>query len=192
MIAPADVALGVLAGGRGERVGGRDKAWLPRRGVPAVDALLSELGTQGFGQMLASVRSADARWTTRGFRCVTDHRPGQPGPLAGLEALAVACSQPWLLVLPVDVFDLPPGLFDRLAAVASPEGCCLRDAGGLQPLVGLWPRPLLRDAVSATLDAGEAAVHRALATLQPATLDITPLRLGNANTPDAYDGAHDC
>ena len=188
MIAPADVALGILAGGRGERVGGRDKAWLPRGGVPALDGLLSELQTHGFGEKLASVRDGDARWAARGFRCVTDLHPGQPGPLAGIEALATAGTTPWLLLLPVDVFDLPPRLFDQLAALASPKGCCLRDASGLQPLVGLWPRTALGNAASAALAAGEATVHRALATLQPATLDITPRRLGNANTPDAYDG----
>ncbi|KFL37929.1 molybdenum cofactor guanylyltransferase [Arenimonas donghaensis] len=189
MIAPADVALGILAGGRGERVGGRDKAWLLRGGLPALDGLLTELKVQAFGQRLASVRDEDARWAARGFRCVPDLRPGQPGPLAGIEALAAACTTPWLLLLPVDVFDLPPGLFDRLAALASPNGCCLRDAGGLQPLVGLWPRAALGQAASAALAAGEGAVHRALVTLQPATLDVTPRRLGNANTPDAYDGA---
>ena len=135
MIAGADVTLGLLAGGRGERVGGADKAWLPRDGRPAVDALLQELGNTSFGQRLASVRAADARWASRGFTCVQDLRPGQPGPLAGLEALAAACRTPWLMVLPVDVFDLPRNLFDRLVHVASPQGAWLRDAGGLQPLL---------------------------------------------------------
>ena len=187
MIAGADVSLGLLAGGRGERVGGRDKAWLPRRGKPALDALLQELGNMAFGQRLASVRTPDPRWAQRGFTCVQDLRPGQPGPLAGLEALAAACRTPWLLVLPVDVFDLPENLFDRLAQLASPQGAWLRDAGGLQPLLGLWPAAILQDAAASALDAGEAAVHRALAGLCPATLDISPARLGNANTPEAYD-----
>ena len=50
---------------------------------------------------------------------------------------------PWLLVLPVDVFDLPENLFERLAQLASPQGAWLRDAGGLQPLLGLWPAAAL-------------------------------------------------
>ena len=187
MIALADVALGVLAGGRGERVGGRDKAWLKRGGLPALDGLLRELDTDGFGQRLASVGAPDPRWRARGFSEVRDLRPGQPGPLAGIEALASACTLPWLLLLPVDVFGLPPGLFARLAAQGPETGCWLRDADGLQPLVGLLPRATLLNVASAALDAGDAAVHRALATLRPTTLDITPLRLGNANTPDAYD-----
>lgn len=187
MIARATVTVGVLAGGRGERVGGRDKAWLPRDGRPALDGLLQALGSAPFAQRLASARTPDPRWVGRGFTCVHDLRPGQPGPLAGLESLAAACPSPWLLVLPVDVFDLPQDLFERFAAVASPHGAWMRDAGGLQPLLGLWPAPDLRRAATSALDAGEGAAHRALAMLRPATLDISPLRLGNANTPEAYD-----
>ena len=187
MIAGSPVTLGLLAGGRGERVGGRDKAWLPRGGKPAVDTLLQELAGTGFAARLASVRSPDPRWAERNFACVQDLHPGQPGPLAGLEALASACRTPWLLVLPVDVYDLPENLFDRLAPLASPQGAWLRDAGGLQPLLGLWPAGALQGAAASALDAGEATVHRALAGLCPATLDISPARLGNANTPEAYD-----
>ncbi|GAB2655211.1 molybdenum cofactor guanylyltransferase [Arenimonas aestuarii] len=191
MIARADVSLGVLAGGRGERVGGRDKAWLSRDGMPALDALLRELEDAAFGARLASVRTPDPRWTERGFVCVQDLRPDQPGPLAGLEALAAACPTPWLLVLPVDATGLPECLFDRLAALASPQGAWLRDAGGLQPLLGLWPASGLLAASRSALDAGEAAVHRALAKLCPVQLDVSPARLGNANTPEAYDLHHD-
>ncbi len=187
MIRAAAVSLGVLAGGRGERVGGQDKAWLPRAGQPALDALLQELGNIGFARRLASVRTPDPRWADRGFTCVTDLRPGQPGPLAGLESLAAACRTPWLCVLPVDVFGLPENLFHQLANMASPQGAWLRDAGGLQPLLGLWPAAGLHLAASSALDAGDAAVHRVLAALDPATLDISPARLGNANTPEAYD-----
>ncbi|MAL02927.1 MAG: molybdopterin-guanine dinucleotide biosynthesis protein MobA [Arenimonas sp.] len=187
MIPGGAVTLGLLAGGRGERVGGRDKAWLPRGGKPALDTLLQELAGTGFAARLASVRSPDPRWAARDFACVQDLRPGQPGPLAGLEALAAACRTPWLLVLPVDVSGLPQNLFALLAAGSGPGGAWLRDGGGPQPLVGLWPAPRLHGNAVAALDAGETAVHRALAAMVPGTVDVSPLRLGNANTPDAYD-----
>ena len=187
MIPASATSLGVLAGGRGERVGGRDKAWLRRDGIPLIDGLLAQLGDPSFAARLASVRADDPRWRDRGFRCVTDLREGQPGPLAGLEALAAACTTPWLLVLPVDALSLPVGLFGRLAAVATQRGAWLRDAGGLQPLVGLWPAPALLAAAREALDGGERAVHRALAPLQASCLDLSPHQLGNANSPGAYD-----
>ena len=36
MIPRGDLTLGILAGGRGSRLGGRDKAWLQRGGIPQV------------------------------------------------------------------------------------------------------------------------------------------------------------
>jgi len=36
MVARGEVTLGILAGGRASRLGGRDKAWLQRDGVPQV------------------------------------------------------------------------------------------------------------------------------------------------------------
>lgn len=187
MIEPREVALGVLAGGRGERVGGRDKAWLPHQGRPALESLLADLHLPTFGERLASVRGPDPRWGERGFTSVADLRPGQPGPLAGIEALASASRCPWLFLLPVDLRGAPRDLYARLAAAAGTTGAWLRDAGGLQPLVGLWRTVPLRQAAAAALAAGEGAAHRALASLQPATVDISPRRLGNANTPADYD-----
>lgn len=187
MIAASAATLGVLAGGRGERVGGRDKAWLRREGAFLVDELLETFGDLAFAARLASVRADDARWGDRGFRCVTDLRPGQPGPLAGIEALAATCTTPWLLVVPVDVLESPRNLFAMLAALATPNGAWLRDAGGLQPLLGLWPAQPLHAAARRALDADERAVHRALAPMQPNCLDLSPRRLGNANLPGAFD-----
>lgn len=181
------LALGVLAGGQGRRVGGRDKAWLPRQGRSQLERLLEAIPADAFAERLASVRHQDPRWQALGFRCVADLRPGFAGPLAGLEALASGCRSPWLLTLPVDVLDLPADLLPRLRAALAGDGVWLRDAGGLQPLVGLWRASTLRAAASAALDRGEQAVHRALATLSPAELDISPARLGNANTPADFD-----
>ena len=182
-----DLSLGLLAGGEGRRVGGRDKAWLMRAGRPLVDALLDSLPMQAFADRLASVRDDDARWSARGFRCVRDDGPGFAGPLAGMAALSRACRTAWLMILPVDVLGLPDDVLPRLRAVAGQGGAWVRDASGLQPLVGLWPAARLADAAARALGAGEAAVHRALSPLAPAVLDLAPAVLGNANTPDQFD-----
>lgn len=187
MSAARDLSLGLLAGGEGRRVGGCDKAWLPRGGRPRVDALLEALPLARFGQRLASARADDTRWRERGFDVVRDRRSGFAGPLAGLEALALACTGARLLVLPVDLLDPPADLLERLLGAAGEGSAWVRDADGRQPLVGLWRPEALARAAGAALDGGNAAVHRALATLAPAVADLAPARLGNANTPDDYD-----
>ena len=89
--------------------------------------------------------------------------------------------------LPPEYQGLPDDVLPRLRAVAGQGGAWVRDASGLQPLVGLWPAARLADAAARALGAGEAAVHRALAPLAPAVLDLAPAVLGNANTPDHFD-----
>ncbi|WP_188310236.1 molybdenum cofactor guanylyltransferase [Arenimonas fontis] len=181
------LALGVLAGGQGRRVGGRDKAWLARQGRSQLEHLLAMLPVGAFSERLASVRSDDPRWQAFGFRCVSDLRPGFGGPLAGLEALATASRSDRLLALPVDALDLPADLLPRLRAACTSDGAWLRDRSGLQPLIGLWRTSALRAAAASALDRGEHAVHRALAVLSPAELDISPAGVGNANTPADFD-----
>lgn len=187
MIPVQAVSLGLLAGGEGRRIGGRDKAWTLRGGVPLVQGLLAAIGEPDVAARLASVRATDARWAGLGFETVRDARAGFAGPLAGLEALAHACRSDWLYVLPVDVLDPPGDLLDQLRRRAGQGGAWVRDAEGLQPLLGLWPVKDLARVATAALDAGEPAVHRALAALGPAVVDLSPRVLGNANSLHQFD-----
>lgn len=174
------ITLGILAGGRASRLGGADKAGLEYRGARLLDRTLAALRRDG-EPCLLSHRDEEA---PTGVRVVRDLRAGQPGPLAGLEALLDAARTPWLLTAPVDLADIPAGLGASLRACATGEcATVVRDADGLQPLVALWPVARTLAAVRATLDAGERPVRALLARLPHAVLDIAPVRLGNLNTP---------
>lgn len=181
MIPPGALTLGILAGGRGERVGGRDKAWIERGGRPQV-ALALDAVAGPFSARLVSARAADARHEALGLRAVFDDRPGFAGPLAGLEALARACPTPWLLSLPVDVDGLPHDLATQLWQARGDAGAVVADAGGLQPLVALWHAPTLAAAAGRALEAGQGAAHALVATLRLPRLDLSPCRLANFNT----------
>ena len=185
MIPHAAITLGLLAGGRGRRLGGRDKAWVMLRGRPLVENALRAM-PGSFAARLVSTRTPDPRFETLGLRAVFDRRADFAGPLAGLEALAAECRTPWLLSLPVDQDGLPPDVVERLRAIAGPDGAVVQDAGGLQPLLGLWRTQALRDATTALLDGGEAAAHRLVAALRLARLDLGPRRLANLNTPQDF------
>ncbi|KFN45709.1 molybdenum cofactor guanylyltransferase [Arenimonas composti] len=183
MTATQALSLGVLAGGRGRRMGGVDKAWIEVGGVTLLQRCLA--GFPGFaGAVLVSARSADPRFAALGLHPVFDRRPGFAGPLAGLEALANACSTPWLLTVPVDVEGLPGDLAARLYAARRRNGAVLADAVGLQPLVALWSVPALRTAAASALDAGHAAARDLVAALDLAVVDIAPATLRNRNTPE--------
>ena len=68
-------------------------------------------------------------------RCSTS-APDFPGPLAALEALSAACTTPWLLTVPVDVQRIPDDLPDALRGAVARDGVVVKDATGLQPLIG--------------------------------------------------------
>lgn len=183
MIPRTAISLGILAGGRGERLGGRDKAWVLHYGKTLLQHSLSAF-PGGYAERLVSARETDPRFERLGLRPVFDARPDFPGPLAALEALSAACSTPWLLTVPVDLQRIPEGLPDALRKAAARDGVVVKDASGLQPLFGLWHAARLHDAVVALLDSGERAAHRLMSRLDLARLDISPKLLANLNSPD--------
>lgn len=183
MIPRTAITLGVLAGGRGQRLGGRDKAWVLHHGKTLLQHTLSAF-PGGYAERLVSAREADPRFAKLGLRPVFDARAGFPGPLAALEALSAACTTPWLLTVPVDVQRIPDDLADALRGAVARDGVVVKDATGLQPLIGLWRTTALHEAVRTLLDAGESAAHRVVSRLDLARMDISPRLLANLNTPE--------
>ena len=104
----------ILAGGRGQRLGGVDKGLQPWRGLPLVDHALARLAPQVRAVMISANRNA-ADYATRAARVLADASDDFPGPLAGILAGLRAASTPWLAVVPCDSPLLPPDLFERLA-----------------------------------------------------------------------------
>ena len=187
MIPRGQVTLGVLAGGRGSRLGGADKAWCEYRGRALIDRVLASAG-EGFAARAISHPQADPRFAARGLAAVADRRGGFRGPLAGIDALLSACATPWLLTVPVDVRELPEDVYPRLAgAVAVPtRGAVAVDAEGLQPLLALWPVAAAYPAVASALTDGRSAVHPLMAELDFAPVAWPGRVFGNLNTPDDF------
>jgi molybdopterin-guanine dinucleotide biosynthesis protein A len=184
-IAAADITLGLLAGGRGMRLGGVDKAWLLRNGTPRVLHWARRFATE-HGALLISANRDLARYAAHGLHAVPD-RAADAGPLGGLDALAAACTTPWLWTLPVDLIDANDCLLRTLIAACgtnAANGAYAADDDGPQPLVALWRRDVLRVACTEALAAGEGAVHRLHARLGNPEVRFRGLRFGNLNTPD--------
>lgn len=183
-LSPPDITLGLIAGGRGLRLGGLDKAWLARGGVPQVvrwrDRFVHEVGA-----VLVSSNHPDPRFAAQGFATVADAAgaAGQ-GPLAGLAALAAACTTPWLFTVPVDLVQCNDCLLRTLVAMRGEDGAVARDDDGLQPLVALWRRDALRAVAADALARGEGAVHRCVEQRAMPVVSFPGVRFGNLNTHD--------
>jgi molybdopterin-guanine dinucleotide biosynthesis protein A len=180
VIAPHDITLGLLAGGMGSRLGGVDKAWLRRGGVPQVLRLAKRLSGETVSVLVSANRNP-ARYADAGLTAIPD-RLTNVGPIAGLDALAAACTTPWLLTVPVDLVDVNDCLLRSLAA-AGGEGAFAIDDDGAQPLVALWRVETLREALSQSLAANEIAIHALQARIGMTGVRFGGFRFGNLNTP---------
>lgn len=180
MLAAEDLSLGILAGGRASRLGGRDKAWIERDGLPQVLRI-----ARGFGgacdSVLVSANRDLPRYARHGLQAVPDRQP-DIGPLGGLEALAAACTTPWLFTLPVDIVDANADLPRRLAQ-AGGLGAVACDDEGLQPLVALYRVDALRAALATALVESQHSVRAMQAALALPLVMFAGRRFGNLNTP---------
>lgn len=179
---PADITLGLLAGGRATRLGGLDKAWLQRAGVPQVlrwrDRFAGEVCS-----VLVSANRDLPRYRATGLDVVADAVAADIGPIAGLSALAGACRTRWLLTVPVDVVEVDPQLVQALARESGGDGAFACDDDGIQPLVALWRVAALRPVVAAAIGRGDGAVHALQGRLDMSVCHFPRIRFGNLNSP---------
>ena len=174
------LTLGILAGGRATRLGGRDKAWLQRDGVPQVVRIARRFDAE-CGAVLVSANRDLSRYAEHGLRAVADE-VADIGPLGGIDMLCAHCETPWLLTMPVDIVDANDCLL-RTLANAGDDGAVADDGDGLQPLVALYRVEALREAVAATIAAGDFSVQAMQQRMALARVRFAGLRFGNLNTP---------
>jgi len=178
---PNDVTLGILAGGQGSRLGGIDKAWLHRDGIPQVLRWRQRFQHETAAVLVSSNRPGP-RWQQHGLTTVPDRHP-DCGPLSGLNALANACNTPYLFTVPVDLVEIGPGLLQALATETNSAGAAAEDSDGPQPLLALWNVAILKDSLTAAFTSGDYSVRRLQQRLQMRTCDWQGTPFGNLNTP---------
>jgi len=185
---PDDVTLGILAGGQGSRLGGIDKAWLHREGIPQVLRWQQRFCHQTAAILISSNRP-DPRWQQHRLTTIPDRTP-DCGPLSGLDALANACTTHYLFTVPVDLVEIGPGLLQAMIAAANKTGASAEDRDGPQPLLALWNLTELEPHLSAAFASGDYSVRRLQHRLQMPTCHWQGTPFGNLNTPDDLTAAH--
>lgn len=96
-----EITVLVLAGGRGSRMGGRDKGLIPVLGRPTLDHLLARIRPQSTRILISANRNLE-QYARYGYPLVRDTLNGFAGPLAGILAGLSACDTRYMLSLPVD------------------------------------------------------------------------------------------
>ena len=134
----------VLAGGRGQRMGGADKGLSVLHGRPLVAHVIDRLAPQVDEVLLNANRNLDT-YAGFGYTVVPDADMSFSGPLAGLRvALAHVCA--WVLTVPCDAPFFPADLAGKLTASLAAQGktvAVARTVDGVQPVFCLAHRDVL-------------------------------------------------
>jgi len=129
-----DLACGILAGGAGTRLGGREKALIEVAGRPVLAILLDRLRPRFTEIVLSTNRPELYKWT--GLPCAPD-RLKTRSPLAGLHGILSAIRAPRAFVIGCDMPGASLGLADRLAREEADAALPVSPAGD-EPLHAVY------------------------------------------------------
>jgi len=184
-----DVTGLVLAGGRGERMGGVDKGWVVYEGRPLIVSVVQRLAPQ-VGALLISANRNVERYAALATVVEDDTTllNGEPfaGPLIGVLSGLRHARTEWVAIVPCDAPHLPFDLVRRLisaASIAEASAACVRVGGRLQPVFAAV-RTDSTEHLDSTLARGERAMHRWLQSLGVVPVDFDDAKaFTNINSP---------
>ena len=184
---PLPCSILLLAGGRGQRMGGQDKGLLPWHGQPLI-AHLQGLTRPLTDDLIISCNRNHDLYAPYADQLVSDDSPDFPGPLAGIRAGLAAARHAHLLILPCDVPNIDVGLLCDLRETArrNPElPVMVRHGEFWEPLICIIPTHL-QTQVERAWDAGERSPRKILLQLGGVGLECpaNDPRLANLNTPE--------
>nr|WP_314533702.1 molybdenum cofactor guanylyltransferase MobA [uncultured Pseudomonas sp.] len=182
---PCSILL--LAGGRGQRMGGQDKGLLDWHGEPLIAHLQRKTRQLSDDLIISCNRNLD-KYTPYADRLVHDDEGDFPGPLAGIRAGLHAARHPFMLVLPCDVPRIDAALLQAMRETASlhpDKPLMLRHGEHWEPLLCIIP-VALREAFDEAWSEGERSPGRIMRKLGSIALQCpeNDPRLANLNTPE--------
>lgn len=187
----------VLAGGRSQRMGGREKAFLDLAGRPMLAHILERFAPQ-VARLAINANGDPARFAAFSLPIIADRMPDYPGPLAGILAglrwaAAGAPRTTHVATVSSDAPFIPSDLVTRLAQAAAEAGggiAVAQSGDVLHPVVALWPLGIA-DALERALATGERRVRRWVERQDMRAVTFAPLAVDgrtvdpffNVNTP---------
>ncbi|WP_411729714.1 molybdenum cofactor guanylyltransferase MobA [Paraperlucidibaca sp.] len=185
LLPPCSVLL--LCGGRGLRMGGRDKGLLPWHGRPLI-AWLADMAHEVSNDVLISCNRHEDEYARYSRHCLSDGNDDFSGPLAGIRTGLAHCRHTQLLVLPCDAPKVTTEILNALRVHSSAhqnQAVMLQQAQQWQPLFSLWPSHL-GPALDQAWLAGERSPLRFLLAQQAQALHypVGDSRLVNINNPE--------
>lgn len=182
---PCSILL--LAGGQGQRMGGRDKGLVEWNGEPLI-AHLHRVTRPLTDDLIVSCNRNQETYARYADQLVQDTDTDFAGPLAGIRTALPKARHDWLLILPCDVPLIDTSLLQDLRQMASEHPdrpIMVREGNHWQPLICIIPTTHAK-VLEAAWQSGERSPGRAMQILTPIALQLPEgdPRLANLNTPE--------
>ena len=129
----------ILAGGKGSRLGGRDKGLLEWQGRPLIEHVLQNIAPVTANILINANQNIEV-YQQYGYPVVSDESPDFAGPLAGMLAALRSADTPYILTLPCDAPLTSADIVERFCDVHEEKQRQLYVAGtaeGLQPVYAM-------------------------------------------------------
>ena len=139
IVQPTEITAVILAGGRGRRMGGKDKGLVEINNLPLIEHVLSAMTPQ-VGQLVINANRNIEEYQRYGFPVVSDTMEDYQGPLAGFASTMAAAETDYIVTIPCDSPLLPADLVQRLVHALQNEDAELavaHDGERLQPVFAL-------------------------------------------------------
>ena len=186
----------VLSGGKGSRMGYKEKAWMMHGEKPLLSHVLDSVSAQVDAILISRNNVKESKYDGLPYKCITDKTGprehnnftdrAQLGPLAGICACVRHVDTPFTLVVPCDLPSLPRNLVGKLKnGIADANVAVAFDGMNEQPLVFLAKTQVLRS-IDAYLMSGKNSVKGWLNGIsrQRVLFENGPRLFENINTPD--------
>ncbi len=186
IVQPAEITAVILAGGRGRRMGGKDKGLVEINNLPLIEHVLSAVSPQT-GQLIINANRNIEEYQRYGFPVVSDTMADYQGPLAGFASAMAAAETDYIVTIPCDSPLLPDDLVQRLVQALNHEDAELavaHDGKRLQPVFALIRVSLLPGLLK-FLQCGDRKIDLWYAQHKMAKADFSdiPETFLNINTP---------
>ena len=174
----------VLAGGRGRRMGGRNKGLIELHGQPL--AAYAAANLHPYVQRLLVCTNSDAgRYQRLGFEVLDDGQFSWRGPLAGILAGLRAAATPFIAISACDQLSLPDNIYPSLlqAAQQNPNGLAVAgDGERMHPTCAVISTGCVA-AVQQRLEQEQLRVGRCFKEMGATEVQFPEVRFYNLNTP---------
>jgi len=162
----------ILAGGRGQRMGGADKGLVQWRGATLISQVITRLAPQ-VADIQISCNRHIADYRALGFTVVEDTMGGYQGPLAGIQSCIEHAQHPLCLICPCDTPSIPLNLVELLAATMETHSADVAyvTSGGQHHYIPALINSSVSNSLDTYLAAGNRSIHRWYRELEVATVE---------------------